>query len=225
MLQDANAGAAGQPADYWDHPDPIVASLVHVKGQRRREMLREHLLTGEPVLAPEWVEALGQCSLSRSDARLLAGKHPTWIGGEDLPDFLRGEVEIARIVLRSVTLDVLSIRARREMRGTLVPRPIWRYRMVDEYNSTFAVTPVASVETLTEETLIGLIAGAAAAQFPADGRSFPDRLRGDLDPDVGEAFVLVESLFYPGLSEAFARKAQAWAAARRAELWEGEDVA
>lgn len=38
---------------------------------------------------------------------------PSWMGGEYLPDSEPGEVEIARIVLQSTTMDVFSIRARR----------------------------------------------------------------------------------------------------------------
>lgn len=51
-------------------------------------------------------------SLDPEMRSLLAGIHPGLMGGEYLPDFLPMEVEIAQAVLKSVTMDVISIRAR-----------------------------------------------------------------------------------------------------------------
>jgi hypothetical protein len=48
------------------------------------------------------------------------------MGGEYLPDFEEGELEMARLSLRSVTADVISIRLRRTEDGFV-------YRIVDEY--------------------------------------------------------------------------------------------
>lgn len=45
--------------------------------------------------------------------RMSAGPGPRWLGGEHLPPFERGEVEIVRVVLASTTRDVFRIRARR----------------------------------------------------------------------------------------------------------------
>jgi len=38
--------------------------------------------------------------------------HPSFMGGEYLPDYRRDEIEIARIELESTTSDVISVRAR-----------------------------------------------------------------------------------------------------------------
>ena len=48
------------------------------------------------------------------------------MGGEYLPDLEEGELEMARLSLRSVTADVISIRLRRTEDGFV-------YRIVDEY--------------------------------------------------------------------------------------------
>jgi hypothetical protein len=56
--------------------------------------------------------------------------HPSFMGGEYLPNYARSEVEIARIELRSTTSDVISIRAR--PRGKRL-----EYAGCDEYGSEF----------------------------------------------------------------------------------------
>jgi hypothetical protein len=48
----------------------------------------------------------------RDEARISLGQiHPTFMGGEYLPNYCRQEVEIARIALASTTSDVISLRA------------------------------------------------------------------------------------------------------------------
>ena len=65
--------------------------------------------------------------------------HPSNMGGEYLPPLRKGEVEIARISLESVTADQISVRARRV-------RERIRYRVVDEYmeTSTYVCHPASS---------------------------------------------------------------------------------
>lgn len=41
--------------------------------------------------------------------------HPSFVGGEYLPDYKANEVQIARIELQSTTTDVISIRAGGDM--------------------------------------------------------------------------------------------------------------
>ena len=210
--------AVERPDDYWDTPDPIVATIVNIKGQRRRETVYQMLTTGKPDYGEYWNEAMRQPALCLLDRRRMAAMHGTWIGGEDLPDYLPGELEIARLIIATVTLDVISIRARREYRGTFRPRAQWRYRMVDEYGEAYSITPDVSIEPLTYSAVVALIDGATSRYFPAAGRPLGDRLRGTMDPDEGEAFVQAESLFYPDLGDYVAEQARAWAGRRREEL-------
>lgn len=200
---------------YWDLPDPVAATLVNIKGQRRREYLRD-VLTGElPEPNSDWTEIVRLPALPSRFRRVAASWHSTWVGGEKLPDYLPGEVEIARIVACNDRLDVISIRARRESRGTLRRRDHWVYRMVDEHGGVFQVTPASSVQPLTREALQSLVDSASTDSCPADGRPFLDRLRGNMHPDEGEAFYLVESLQFPCLGDYFADQARNWAARRR----------
>jgi len=106
---------------------------------------------------------------------------PSWMDGEYLPDYLPGEVEIARIVLESVTQDVVSIRARR--RGS--ERRIV-YRVVDEFGSEFDFSPRSSRRPLSHGRLARLI----------------DTLRNITNPVEGLGYA-VESRFYRTIGEHF----------------------
>ena len=97
--------------------------LSRVKGTWRREVLtiavaEDHLNEVDPFFT--------QISLDNEERRARAAVHPTFMGGEYLPDFEEGEIEVARIDLRSVTADAISIRLRRLPIG-------FAYRVVDEY--------------------------------------------------------------------------------------------
>jgi hypothetical protein len=58
------------------------------------------------------------------------------LGGQFIPPYLTGEVEIARICLQSTTSDVISLRARP------LPERI-AYRIEDEYRGVFTL-PIAT---------------------------------------------------------------------------------
>ena len=111
----------------------------------------------------------------------LADMRPSWMDGEYLPEYLPGEVEIARLVLESVTQDVVSIRARR--RGS--ERRIV-YRVVDEFGSEFDFSPRSSRRPLSHGELARLI----------------DTLRNITNPVEGLGYA-VESRFYVTIGEHF----------------------
>jgi hypothetical protein len=73
---------------------------------------------------------LNNDSLDEEARRSLGQIHPSFMGGEYLPNYRRHEVEIARIELQSTTSDVISLRAR----GTGLRI---KYRLVDEYQTDF----------------------------------------------------------------------------------------
>ena len=74
-------------------------------------------------------------------------------GQDFLPEREGGEVEIACVLLASVTADVITIRARR--RGNRIV-----YRIVDEYETCFRFKPKTSTQPLSLGELIALIDGA-----------------------------------------------------------------
>ena len=97
-------------------------TLVNIKGDFRRRKVLEAINSGS-------AKELGDDTLQESlpeDMREAVGKiHPTFVGGEYLPDYDENEVEIARVRLMSTTADVFSISARHD--GKYI-----HYRVVDE---------------------------------------------------------------------------------------------
>lgn len=139
--------------------------------------------------------------------------HPRLMGGAFLPDFLPGEVEVARVCYASVTGDVTSIRARREDAKI-------RYRVVDEHwdqGEVYVVEPESSDRPLTLGELIGLI---DTARRPSHGEKaqpglvMPDILRNfaesDRDPEEYSRFVTVLSDVYPNLEYWYEGVVQEW---------------
>lgn len=105
--------------------------LSRVKGTWRREILtmavaEDYLNEVDPFFT--------RTSLDDEDRRARAAVHPTFMGGEYLPDFEEGEIEVARIDLRSITADAISIRLRRLPTG-------FTYRVVDEYDGECLAEP------------------------------------------------------------------------------------
>ena len=96
-----------RPKSYWDDSDPLTAILKNIKGENRRQMLIDywnagHLEKLNATLLQDELDAEERCSLGRI--------HPSFMGGEYLPSYLLGEVEIARIwqPLLNTTREVLA---------------------------------------------------------------------------------------------------------------------
>lgn len=87
--------------------------------------------------------------------------HPCFMGGEYLPAYKPGEVEIARIELLSGTGDVISVRARP------VPGGI-EYRVVDEHNWVCRIPRVFSEKPLSLGKLIRLLDEGRHRDLPGD---------------------------------------------------------
>lgn len=202
------------PADYRDVPSPAAALLLNVKGDLRRRLLRD-ILSGKagPGLDPAmWADTSSELATG-----ILGRVHPQWLGGEYLPDYLPGEVEIARVTLDNVTRDVVSVRARHR-------RGRYRYRVVDEYGARWRFTPQSSARPLAMWRLIQLIdtAQLANARWP----DLTDELRDAHGGEPAEAarFVEVTSDLYPQLEEHYRRRAEQWLSRGRAEPPAGESV-
>ena len=212
-----------RPASYWDHSDPLSAILSGIKGQNRRDMVRDFVAGEMAGLLGEVDSDLVADELDERTRMALGMLHPHWMGGEYLPGYLPGEVEIARIVLASVTQDVISVRARsRTCSGRIY------YRIVDEYadpdRPDWTCRPASSLEPLTMGGLVALIERAGHPDLGECG-SLTDRMRDDQfcdDPGRVVDFVRVESDFYPTLSAWFRERAAEWLEDRRSEQ-EGEE--
>ena len=200
-----------RPQLYWDISDPLGAILVNIKGRRRREMIRDFW---EADAIVELEMGLLRDSLTEEDRAALGKIHPSFMGGEYLPDYVEGEVEIARIELESTTADVISIRAKKEGRRMA-------YSIIDEYETEFNILPTHSDKPLTLSELLRLIDDAmeegslglyySQMNYEAGGRSIEwlDRMR---------HFTRVESVFYPQLNLHYEKLVNLWYEEEKAKL-------
>ena len=211
-----------RPESYTDFRDPVSLAVNGISGQMRRIMVRD-MLTAEGakrsqhdhVLGPIEPELLEERVSEEFRGAAFGFGGPTWMGGEYLPPLLDGEVEIARIVLRSSTMDVYAVRARRV-------DDRYHYRMVDEYASEFRLCHETSREPLTLGEMIELLETAAGdgADFGGAGAVtawWNQQWRFGDDPEACTAFAWVESELYAGLAVWYEARAAAWRVMREAE--------
>ena len=92
-------GFAFRPASYWDHAEPVGAILSNIKGETRRHWVRGFVTGQAPAHLGEIPSGFFEPSLDAGTRSQLGAMHPCWMGGEYLPDYLPGEVEIARVAL------------------------------------------------------------------------------------------------------------------------------
>lgn len=142
------------------------------------------------------------------EVRVAIGRiHPSLMGGLYLPPFLPGEVEIARVQLESVMADVLSVRAR--PRGKRIA-----YRVVDEYESHYPVTPATSARPLTFAEIARLMDGANPDPSLDGGLALCyvkfNCIEGECDPRELYGFATVRSRFYPELGAWCEKLIHAW---------------
>jgi len=183
-----------QPQSYWGPQDLETHFGARSKGELRRNAALSLLADGvidANILSPE----------TDDTARRAAGAtHPWMIGGAYLPDFLPDEVEIARVVMRSVTMDVISVRAR------LVDQAI-QYRIVDEYmdegSDPYKMRPETSETPLTMQQLIDAIEEANLVNGPRE-------LNYMESPEDVYDFCSVISSFYPELGHWFEESNEQW---------------
>lgn len=208
-----------RPKTYWEDADPLSAILRNVKGENRRQMITDYWNAGR-------LEELDPSLLvdePSEDTRWRLGLiHPSFMGGEYLPSYLPGEVEIARICLQSMTSDVISLRARRT-------RTCIAYRVVDEYEEVFVLPIPASERPLTLEELVRQFDDGELVNdcFPNGGLSLGYN---NLNAESGDFeslrhFTRISSSFYRQLGRHFENVFEDWVkescAKRDAELVEG----
>lgn len=188
-----------RPGSYWGESSLSQALFGNIQGEARRRLILNGMGADNPESMPN---GLLEPVLDPGLRTVLGRIHPMFMGGEYLPPYLPGEVEIARICLASVTADVISVRARPESDLSI------HYRVVDEYETKYQLPFETSVSPLTLQELIalmkessnatesdiGLVLGPLAYNLEGDGGGSPDDY---------ENFVTVRSDFYPGLEAHF----------------------
>ncbi len=209
---DANYDFEFRPESYWPDLPGEKGFVSKIRGTARRQ-IAERSLAGEELerigdddLYREAMEFVLEEELPEPDREGWGRVHPQLMGGEYLPKMEGDEVEIARIDLESVTADAIDVRARRE------DGPI-HYRIVDEYETVFEISPTVSAEPLTLGELIELI--DTAADSGGESRGLTDfyldlNLDGVDAPEELLGFVTVSSAFYPQLGRYYDDRSRAW---------------
>ena len=192
-----------RPKSYMDAGGPLQAILKNVQGARRRRIIHDFFAAGR---LDELTDAILLDVLSDEQRAWLEAVHPSFMGGEYLPPYRAGEVEIARIELQSTTADVISVRAQPANIRIV-------YSIFDEYESEFTVSPASSVRPLTLAELIGMIDHAGFNESLGldftimnyqGGTRTAERL------DALKTFTRVESTFYPQITLHYRRLVQSW---------------
>jgi hypothetical protein len=190
-----------RPGSYWEEGDVLSALLRNVKGRERREAIRDYHEQGR---LHELDETFLRETLSEEERERLGKIHPAFMGGEYLPDYADGEVEIARIELESTTRDVVSIRA--AVKGAGIA-----YRIIDEYDTEFELGLRHSREPLLLAELIGLIDGSGHPGFGTGlALCYNQMHAGKCGRGGYRKFTRVSSEIYPQLAEHYERVYDDW---------------
>ena len=192
-----------RPASYWEENDPLSTILRNIKGTNRRQMItdfwnQDRLSELDPILLAD--------STNTEVRQLLSAIHPSFMGGEYLPDLLPTEVEIARVELKSTTSDVISIRARRDPGDELI-----HYRIVDEYETDFTIESKASSLPLSQGELIALLDDTTEGGEGGLAHCYNILNNNSLgDPESLRNFTTVSSTIYPDLFEHYDAEHEKW---------------
>lgn len=176
-----------QPHGYF-RPIPLQQHLIsQVKGSVARAHLESLLEQGR---FEELDDLLGDTGVSKEFLRGLEGIHPSFMGGNYLPELEKGELEIARIELSSTTGDVISLYAKKSEARYI-------YRVVDEYEGD-TLSGAANMEaehilTLGQMADFFLSAWSLIEVLEMNG------FHGDRDAALG--FFWAKSNFYPNFHD------------------------
>ena len=210
------AAVSFRPSSYWEDNDPLAAILRNVKGANRRQIITDYWNAGRiedldpDLLSDETVPELRQ---------FLERLHPSFMGGEYLPELLPAEVEIARISLQSTTFDVISIRARREPGSELI-----HYRIEDEYDTHFEFEPPTSAEPLTHDEMVALIDGVDGGNGGGLALCYNEmNYECSSDADSLRNFTTVSSMFYPDLEDHYEAVFDRWVEEKQELCHEDEE--
>jgi hypothetical protein len=196
-----------RPDTYW--PDSLTPDqlLMRIRGKERQDIARS-------LFEQQGFTALSQFlvreGLDEPDRTAWGRQGPWCMGGEYLPELFEGEVEIARISMKSTTSDQISVRALRE--GDQI-----RYRIVGEYEDD-GMSYILPFETsdlpLTMSELLEFIDGAKQ-----DGDCYPGGIftsswsmltEFGTDPEEIINFLSPSSAFYPSINECYTVLAYDW---------------
>ena len=194
-----------RPETYFPESLNRQQLLAKIQGQARREIV-------ESQLEEEGFQSLdtfiARPELTEDQRQSWSRLHPWMMGGEFLPEYETGEVEIARVSLQSVTFDQKSVRARPDSNQI-------RLSVEDEYETKY----VLPFDTIPEPLSLGqLIEFIDAVVHPDDVYTgglvishwnyLEDELR--CHPSESVDFASIESAIYPDLKRYYDQCGKAW---------------
>ena len=195
-----------RPTSYFWPLSAKTHLLATIKGEARRAKTERLLDLGD---IKQLNEFLATSTLTEEDRRMWGRIHPSFMGGEYLPDRAEREIEIARITIASTTMDVTSVYAR--IAGKRIA-----YRVVDEYGG----------ETLSNKglrTSVRPLSLGQLEQFFISAYRLDEVVKfNELDQAGAQAFVSPSSSFYPQFGQLIRRRIKQWIPAPEEEL-EKED--
>ena len=197
------------PASYWSDPSPQSAVLRNVKGEARRRAIKWFCSSSNPA---ELDHRIFQEEIDEESRDALGKIDPSYMGGEYLPGYKDGEVEIARIALESTTADVISIRARPSGPGIA-------YRVEDEYDSSFDLPFARSRQPLSLARLVRLLDVGRLRDpgFPLGLSLGYNQMGVEYSGYAGKRhFTLISSEFYPDLQRHYEHAFNDWVEAGEA---------
>ena len=190
---------------FWPitHETHLIAAI---KGERRRNFIREAFDANTVTPLDEYYAAP---VLHEQDRRALGALHPSFMGGEYLPNRQETEVEIARINIDSTTSDVTAVYAKAGKNRIY-------YRVVDEYNGdTLSEKRTrTSKQPLTLGELVEFFLGAWHLNEVLE--------MNELDREGAHDFTHPSSEFYPEFSRAIRAKINEWCPAEEPEETDDE---
>ena len=161
--------------------------ISQVKGAAVRTRLEWLLEEGR---CEELDVLLGETGVPDGILKGLENVHPSFMGGNYLPDLEKGEIEIARIEISSTTGDATSLYAKK-MDGR------YMFRVVDEYDGDTLTSDVMmeGEQPLTLGQMADFFLGAWSLIEVLEMNDFQE----DIDSALG--FFVAKSDFYPKFHE------------------------
>jgi hypothetical protein len=196
-----------RPNSYWGAQELGAYYGSRIKGELRRKMVVSAVDQGAVP------EKMLESELDNNIKTAMGRIHPWNMGGEYLPDLFPNEVEIARVILKSTTMDVFSIRARHTKHRII-------YRIVDEYEPEFwdfELTKKTSVRPLTMRELVSMIDNSTEGGLVGSGRDYHFYEDG-IDPEKIYNFETAASAFYPELEPWYDAVNEEWLEAKIREF-------
>ncbi len=198
-----------KPISYFEDLKVEEKLRSKIKGQIRGDLVSKNI-RGGPV-PPELLKSSLDDPLRFAQGQM----HPWMMGGEYLPNLRVSEVEICRIVLKSTTMDVFSMRAQKGEKKL-------HFSIADEYgDDEYRLPQPSSLEPLTMGELIENLDSCIKVsthtgeenEYGGGGLVRPwlfQQFEFGYSAEEASDFVTVHSVFYPDIEEYYDHQKQIW---------------